>query len=618
MGKSKKTQLISSNSNPKKRCGSIRLPKACPIRFRAASKEWKVPDEFRLGQKHGIRVGFSGNAVKGSAGIPQGTDGNLLVIGGNGSGKSLGVAKPTLESWSGPLFATDIKGELSAHYAELLLRGKVSRPFLIVDPTDPAGPSYDPFWLLETDGPDALVRNAFDLAAILCPASRDGHDRFWTMSEQAVLAAAIIWGFDRGLSFSETTAFVLSKPLGELGDELQRSGDERVRAILGEVGQHKGEMLADIERGVRNNLMSGVADPCLAHFLRGRRETRDAFGWGDLDRCNVFLRLPPEKIETWGWVVRLLCAQLLRHLERRPEKHSEQGSAVPQTLLLLDEFPRFGPVEPLANALATLRSKRVNICLLIQSIAQLDHIYGQPVREIILDNTQFKLILQAGDPETQEALSRMIGTGLRLQNSLGVSMDAKATRTESMNWGTAETQDFRIPPHQLATLKKPVFLTPLGICKVKKFLPNDVKLSTDSGSTGTSTNGLVDRQKPGIRQEGRLTLSQRIENARVKLAKFEEQTLADWVETVDQQAKAAQRRKMAVGSVVLSYFPALQSVNPGRNQEEAVAQMAIVSDFLEELSKPENAAILRKLQDEACQAYMSRKSAKNQENSANN
>lgn len=52
-------------------------------------------------------------------GMPQGEDGNIMVIGGNGSGKSSGIAKPTLCTWSGAICATDIKGELSAYYADL-------------------------------------------------------------------------------------------------------------------------------------------------------------------------------------------------------------------------------------------------------------------------------------------------------------------------------------------------------------------------------------------------------------------------------------------------------------------------------------------------------------------
>ena len=75
-----------------------------------------------------------------------------MVVGGNGSGKSAGIAKPTLKTWQGPICATDVKGELSLCYEELSDQGLVTRPYLVFDPTQPEGPGYDPLWLLSHDG----------------------------------------------------------------------------------------------------------------------------------------------------------------------------------------------------------------------------------------------------------------------------------------------------------------------------------------------------------------------------------------------------------------------------------------------------------------------------------
>lgn len=79
-------------------------------------------------------------------GMPKGADGNIMVVGGNGSGKSAGIAKPTLAIWPRAMCVTDIKGELSEFYKELFLQGRVTRPYLIFASSDKEGPSYDPFW----------------------------------------------------------------------------------------------------------------------------------------------------------------------------------------------------------------------------------------------------------------------------------------------------------------------------------------------------------------------------------------------------------------------------------------------------------------------------------------
>ena len=102
--------------------------------------------------------------------------------------------------------------------------------------------------------------------------------------------------------------------------------------------------------------------------------------------------------------------QLIRHLERRPEKYSAGGASNRQTLLLMDEFARFGKLPMITAAMATLRSKNVNICLMVQSVAQLDKIYGEHDRRIIFDNCQFQAILRANDADTQKYLCELVGT----------------------------------------------------------------------------------------------------------------------------------------------------------------------------------------------------------------
>lgn len=67
-------------------------------------------------------------------GMPQGSEGHMAIIGGSGTGKSSGIVKPTLKTWTAPLLATDIKGELSDFYKELYRDGLVKRPYLIFDP----------------------------------------------------------------------------------------------------------------------------------------------------------------------------------------------------------------------------------------------------------------------------------------------------------------------------------------------------------------------------------------------------------------------------------------------------------------------------------------------------
>ena len=128
----------------------------------------------------------------------------------------------------------------------------------------------------------------------------------------------------------------------------------------------------------------------------------------------------------------MMLTQLIRTLERRPDKFSNERK-LPPILLLLDEFPRLGKIDVIQNAVSTLRSKGVTICLVVQSLAQLDKIYGKESRQIIADNCQYKAILGVTDPENQKTISDMIGTINVRQNSINDS----SSRSLGKNTGSS-------------------------------------------------------------------------------------------------------------------------------------------------------------------------------------
>ena len=243
----------------------------------------------------GLPSGPGGSYV----GIPQGTEGNIVVVGGNGSGKSAGIAKPTLRTWRDAICAADIKGELSDFYAELHHRGLAERPYIIFDPMQIEGPSYDPFWLLAHDSADNLFNNVKEIAIAIAPVPPDDKQPFWAETEQGVLAAALLFYFKLGLSFSETMCKIVSSTMSKLCEELLESRDIHVQMALGELRALKPETRACFDRGLRNKLMVFAADPYISHAFRGQREGANCFTWDDLDLCNIFLRIPADKIEQW-------------------------------------------------------------------------------------------------------------------------------------------------------------------------------------------------------------------------------------------------------------------------------------------------------------------------------
>ena len=410
----------------------------------------------------GLKAKYGSNKY---VGIPQGAEGNTLGVGGIGAGKST-IAKATSRLWNGALCATDIKGELSTYYAKLFEGGIVERPYNVFDPMDIDGIGYDPFWWLKEDAQENLVGNIWEIAIAIIPLPHDARDPFWIETEQGILAAALLYYYQRGESFSDTITNILESTVTGLVNTIVANGDKVAEMYLGELIEMKAETRANFDRGLRNKLMK-FADPYILNSFRSSHEGAGCFTWDDLDECNIFLKIPANRIEQWGGAINLMLTQLIRHLERRPDKYSPEGANNIQTLLLLDEFARFGKLEMISSAMATLRSKCVNICLMIQSLAQLDRLYGEYERRIILDNCQYVAILRANDAETQRYLSDLIGSIKVISKSTTVSLNGLHEFVgQSAQMG--ETREPMIFPQQLATLKDILLLTPDGFCRVEK------------------------------------------------------------------------------------------------------------------------------------------------------
>lgn len=407
-------------------------------------------------------------------GMRQDEDRNIFVEGGSGSGKSVGIAKPTIAMWQAAFVATDIKGELSTYYAELFEKGDAKRPFIVFDPMDTDGIGYDPFWWLEEAGDVNLTSNIWQIVLAIISLPLHDSQPFWTETEQGILAASLRYYFKLGLSFSETILEVMTSTITQLVNKLMNKGDEITKMYLGELTEMKPEVRANFDRGLRNKLMLLATDPFIQNAFRGSREGAKCFNWSHLDECNIFIKIPGERIEQWGGAINLMLTQLIRHLERRPEMRSPEGANNIQTLLLWDEFARFGKLEMIASAMATLRSKSVNFCLIVQSIAQLDKHYGEDERRDILDNCQYQVILRSNDAETSRLHSDSIGTAKTTNKSMSVNLnDFEEITGRSLQ--ISEVREPRVFSHELRCLHDVILLHPWsnGFCRLEKIRYED-------------------------------------------------------------------------------------------------------------------------------------------------
>lgn len=474
-------------------------------------------------------------------GIPKGKYGHAAVVGSTGSCKTSGIVRHMLLTHDGTAVVVDPKGELSKYYQEAYEAGLVSRPYMAFDPSDPDTVSYDPYRLFSAD---TIESDVLDMVNTIIPKTPNAAEPFWNAGEQQTTSAFIYHFYHRGLSFSETLNAILNADIQELCGKLYRDGDIVERQWIGQTAQNP-KMATAIERGLRNHLSLFAVDRHIAHAFRGQREGAKVFHWDDLNEHVIFLKIPADKIEVWRPAINLMLVQLIRFLERRPDQHEETAKEIPQTVLLLDEFARLGKIPMIGEALDTLRSKKATFVLVLQSLAQLDELYGEYKRRDILDNCQYLAILRSNDADTQAYLARRIGTALQQQHGLTEQLDESFVPV-GYSFQTAEVREYKIQPEDLSTMDDIVLLSPFGCCHLDKLKPDydfpgllaDYKDPAQTEKLSTAQS----RQNSGAQM---LRSEQRMRNAEEKLEAYDraqrmEQEKRDREAQIDQFVEALQ------------------------------------------------------------------------------
>ena len=521
-------------------------------------------------------------------GLPEDKDGHIVVIGPTGSGKSSGIVGPSNITWRSPMVVTDIDGSHSSKYAELYDKGFVERPYIIFDPMNPDSLSFDPFELLEKDGNNNLSDNIREIVSAIISINENEIEKYWPEAEREIFSAALLYCYKAGLSFSEAVSLITSQKLSKLCKILDSSSDVAVKMMLGESSKLKPEQIASLDRGIRNKLAIFSSNPYISHALRGSRENAGCFSFEDLEDYTIFLKIPEEKLKLWAPMINLFCTQLFHYLMGRPNKY-EKGETSTPILLLLDEFPQFGKIDNIAHSLATLRKRNVHFCLFIQSLSQLDRIYGTDDRRDIIDNCTYKVILGANDVETQKYLAEAVGKKKSFARSKSEHTDEYGDIT-GYSSQKSEMEEWIIPSYQFSRLDHVIVSCPYGVYELEKFksyghsdelyTSRERKRIHVTATLKTAENNetavkVTARAKPTRnilfrRNEETVMISieERTKRAQNKISYLEDKYKIEERAQKDEENRRNRRKFYIIGEIVAKYFPQVLSIDLGETIEE--------------------------------------------------
>lgn len=142
---------------------------------------------------------------------------------------------------------------------------------------------------------------------------------------------------------------------------------------------------------------TAVSDFCITDLLQPEQAV------------SFYLVIPPNDLKTLTPLVRILINMMFNRLIRDMKDEHVKGCKRQRLLLMLDEFPQFGKLDTIDQAMAVCASYGIKMCIVSQNIKQLFHAYGKDQSIMANCHTQVYFTPNQDGGETAAALSRQLG-----------------------------------------------------------------------------------------------------------------------------------------------------------------------------------------------------------------
>ncbi|MDT2935500.1 type IV secretory system conjugative DNA transfer family protein [Lactococcus lactis] len=340
---------------------------------------------------------------------------NILVIGGSGSGKTRFFVKPNLMQMHSSYVVTDPKGTVLVECGKLLQRGGY-RIKVLNTINFAKSMRYNPFAYLRSEKDILKLVNTI-IANTKGEGEKSAED-FWVKAERLFYTALIgyIWYEAPESEKSFTTLLEMinaseareddaefQSPVDEMFDRLEEKDPEHFA-----VRQYKKFLLSAGKTRASILVSCGAR---LAPFdikeLRELMETDemelDTIG----DRKTALFVIISDTDDTFNFVVSILYTQLFNLLCDKAD--DVYGGRLPvHVRCLLDEFANIGQIPKFEKLIATIRSREISACIILQSQSQLKAIYKDNA-DTIVGNCDTTLFLGGKEKTTLKEMSEILG-----------------------------------------------------------------------------------------------------------------------------------------------------------------------------------------------------------------
>ena len=337
------------------------------------------------------------------------------------SGKGVGVVIPNLLEYGESVVVLDIKQEnfdLTSGW-----RAAQGQEIYLFNPfaDDRRTHRWNPLSYVSKD-PAFRVSDLMSIAAMLYPDS-DDKDKFWVSQARNAFMAFTLYLFEKAAHEGAGTP-----TLGGVYRLSSGTGSEELKPYL--QGLSQAPFLSADGRTAFAGLLS-QADVTFASIMGSFKEPLNAWINPVLDaatsaddfrlddvrkrKMTIYIGIQPNKLAESRLIVNLFFSQLINvNTKELPQNNPELKH---QCLLLMDEFTALGRVDIIAKAVAYMAGYNLRLLPIIQSMAQLDAVYGKELSRTIITNHALQIIYAPREQQDANDYSEMLGyTTLRRKN----------------------------------------------------------------------------------------------------------------------------------------------------------------------------------------------------------
>ena len=360
---------------------------------------------------------------------------NVLVVGGSGSGKTRFWLKPNLLQCHSSYVVTDPKGSIVVECGNALLKNGYKLKILNTI-NFKKSMHYNPFAYVHSE------KDILKLVTTLMTNTKgegSGGDPFWEKSERLLLTALIAYLHYEAPAEEQNFATLL-----EMLNTMQVLEDDEeyqnpVDLLFEELAKKKPNSFAGrqykLYKLAAGKTAKSILISCGARLAPfDIQELRDLTMYDELeldklgDRKTALFLIMSDTDSTFNFLISMVYTQLFNLLCDKAD--DVYGGKLPiHVRCLIDECANIGQIPNLEKLVATIRSREISACLVLQTKSQLKAIYKDNA-DTIIGNMDSQIFLGGSEPGTLKDLSEMLG-----KETID-SFNTSDTRGNSPSYGT--------------------------------------------------------------------------------------------------------------------------------------------------------------------------------------